>query len=178
MREIPTLTLHTIGHSNHPIERFTALLRLHDIACLADIRSYPGSRWAPQFNRRRLAAVMADAGIDYLWLGGPLGGKRDDPALLKPDGKPDYAKIVALPAFRDALEELAVLARRRPTAMMCAEEDPMRCHRTHLVGAALAVDGFAIRHIRGDSSLVEDADLRATAGAEGVQPSLFEQGAG
>jgi uncharacterized protein (DUF488 family) len=165
-------TIYTIGHSNHPIEAFVDLLRRHDIACLADVRSHPGSRWAPQYNQKKLQSAMADAGISYLWLGKALGGKRDDPALLTPDGRPDYAKIAMRPDFRQGVEMLGQLARGQRTAMMCAEEDPARCHRKHLVGTALATHDFGIRHIRGDGTLIKDEDLADKQG------SLFDEEAG
>ncbi len=155
MRRQDSPTIHSIGHSNHPIERFIELLARHGIACLVDVRSYPGSRWAPQFGRHRLAAALGGAGIDYVWLGRALGGKRDDPALLTADGKPDYDKIAARPDFAEGLEALIARLYARPTAMMCAEEDPARCHRTHLVGAALVARGVGVRHIRRDGRVEE-----------------------
>src|SRR5574341_314345 len=120
-------TLFTIGHSNHAAERFVALLRAAGIARVADVRSVPYSRRWPQFRREALEAALAAAGIDYVWLGEALGGK---PRGAAP-GRPDYAALAARPAFGTALEALLESARERPTALMCAERDPLDCHRFH-----------------------------------------------
>lgn len=168
-------TVYTIGHSNHPLEAFVALLRRHDIAMLADVRSYPASRWVPHFNRKALDAALEAHGIGYRWLGDGLGGKRDDPALLTADGKPDYAKIATLADFRARLDQVAALIAERRVALMCAEEDPMRCHRKHLVGAALSDRGIAVLHIRRDGSVVPDEDLAAPSPKQRTaQLGLFE----
>lgn len=164
--------IYTIGHSNHPLERFLALLAAHDIALVADVRSFPGSRWVPHFAAKRLQAALAAAAIDYLWLGKALGGKRDDPALLTPEGKPDYAKIAALPEFTDGLAQLEALLPARRVAMLCAEEDPARCHRKHLVGEALARRGVAVLHIRKNGTLIADSELAAKPKAKPADPQL------
>lgn len=152
-------TVYTIGHSNHPLEVFIALLERHGVALLADVRSYPASRWVPHFNRKALDEALHAHGIAYRWFGEALGGKRDDPALLMADGKPDYSKIATLADFQARLDEVAALIAERRVALMCAEEDPLRCHRKHLVGDALKRRGIAVLHIRRDGSLVADEDL-------------------
>jgi uncharacterized protein (DUF488 family) len=170
-------SIYTIGHSNHPLERFLALLETHRIALVADVRSYPGSRWVPHFAAKRLRVALAAAGIDYLWLGQALGGKRDDPALLTPDGRPDYAKIAALPDFSGGIAQLEALLLEQRVAMLCAEEDPARCHRKHLVGDALARRGVAVLHIRKNGELIADSELAAKPKAEPTDPQLALFGA-
>jgi uncharacterized protein (DUF488 family) len=152
-------TVFTIGHSNHPIESFIGLLTRHKVARVADVRSYPGSRWAPQFGGKVLKSSLAVHGLDYVWLGTALGGKRDTPALTKPEGKPDYTKIAALDDFRAAIATLAADVASRRVALLCAEGDPMRCHRKHLVGKALRAEGFTVAHILRDGALVTDDEL-------------------
>src|SRR5262245_7823642 len=90
--------VYTIGHSNHPIERFIELLRGAGITAVADVRSVPNSRRWPQFGRERLQRSLAEAGIAYVYLGAELGGRPADPALLS-DGKPDYQRMAATSAF-------------------------------------------------------------------------------
>jgi len=80
--ELSIPTALTIGHSNHPIDAFIGLVKRHGVQCVADVRSYPGSRWAPQFGGKLLRASLADQEIDYLWLGQALGGRRDDPKVV------------------------------------------------------------------------------------------------
>lgn len=151
--------VHSIGHSNHPIERFVGLLRAAGIRQLADIRSVPASRFCPQFNGKALARSLAEAGIDYVWFGERLGGKPKDPALMRA-GKPDYVKMAATAAFRDGIADLVELAARAPLAMMCAEKAPLDCHRTHLVAPALVERGVEVIHLLADGSTQPHRELK------------------
>ncbi|MDA0228948.1 MAG: DUF488 domain-containing protein [Proteobacteria bacterium] len=148
--------LHTIGHSNHSLDKFLSLLAAHEISILIDVRSWPSSRRLPHFNRAELQESATAAGLGYLWFGKELGGKNDGDT--------------AAPAFRTRIGELAELAEREQIAMMCAEEDPSRCHRKQLLGRPLTELGVEIVHIRGDGRLVSDAALNAASTA---QFSLF-----
>jgi len=147
-------TVFTIGHSNHPIGRFIELLRGAGITAIADVRSIPYSRRWPQFNRPALERSLAAADIAYVFLGAELGGKRDHPALLR-DGKPDYDLIAAMPAFRSGLDRVVAGASRYRIALMCAEREPLDCHRFLLVTRRLAERDVPIRHILADGSLEE-----------------------
>lgn len=144
--------VYTIGHSNHTLERFIELLRAHEIAVLADVRSNAFSHHNPQFNARPLQAEMRAAGIEYQDFH-DLGGKPDNPAMLQKDGTPDYDRIEASPAFRQALERLIDLAAARRVAIMCAEADPAVCHRERLIAPALRRAGVEVRHILADGSI-------------------------
>ena len=148
--------LHTIGHSNHPLEKFLSLLTAHEISTLVDVRSWPASHRLPHFNRTALQISVTKAGISYLWFGKDLGGKNDGDTAGR--------------AFRSRIGELAELAKHGPAAMMCAEEDPLRCHRKHLLAAPLTLLGIELVHIRGDGRLVWDTELNADVAA---QLSLF-----
>lgn len=151
--------VHSIGHSNHPIGRFVGLLQAVEIRRLADIRSVPASRFCPQFNGKALARSLAEAGIDYVWLGDRLGGKPKDPALLR-GGKPDYARIAASMTFREGIESLIGLAADAPLAMMCAERAPIDCHRAHLVAPALAERGVEVIHLLADGGAQPHRELK------------------
>ncbi|MBT6443171.1 MAG: DUF488 domain-containing protein [Alphaproteobacteria bacterium] len=161
----------TIGHSNHEMADLLALLIRHQAQMLVDVRSWPGSRYLPQFNRAPLEAALEAAAINYMWFGKALGGKADDPALLTGDGKPDYTKMAARRAFQDALAELIRLAQANTVAIMCAEGDPARCHRTNLVGHQLLKRGVAVTHILRDGTLLADGDLPSRKPP--AQPDLF-----
>jgi len=137
--------LYTIGHSNHAIEAFVGLLTGHHIGTVVDVRSWPASRRLPHFNRAPLHESLKAAGIIYLWFGKELGGKGD--------------KNADAPEFRARIAELSSLAAKGRTAMLCAEEDPMRCHRKKLLGPPLGAEGLELMHIRGDGSLVADEAL-------------------
>lgn len=148
-------TIYTIGHSRHTAERFAALLREQEIVRLVDVRSHPASRWAPQFGKAALAQMLATKAIEYGFLGRELGG-RPDGAELGADGKVDYARRAESPDFQAGIERLVELARERATAILCAEEDPGRCHRRLLVAPALRRVGLTVVHIRGDGHLEPD----------------------
>ncbi len=135
MTETPSLW--TIGHSAHSAEYLIELLEGQSIARVVDVRSVPYSRRHPQHGREKLRASLAARGIDYRWAGEALGGKRD------------YGEARASEAFRKGLAHLAKLAKEKPTAIMCAEEDPRHCHRLHLVCAEWVPRfGENIFHIR------------------------------
>lgn len=155
--------LFTVGHSNHPIERFIGLLTRHGIEVLADVRSTPFSRFNPQFNRGRLEASLKEAGIRYVFLGDELGARSKDPAHFE-GGKVSYARLATSAPFKRGIEELLSLARSRHLAMMCAEREPLDCHRTLLVGREAERAGASITHILADGSLERnDATLERLA---------------
>lgn len=146
------MILHTVGHSNHPIGRFLELLDRHGISAVADVRSTPHSRFNPQFNRETLKASLAGAGIAYLWLGDALGGRAKDPALLE-GGQVCYDRIARTANFRDGLDRVAERAPFERLALVCAERDPLHCHRMILVSRHLAEAGAEIRHILADGAV-------------------------
>jgi len=162
-------TIFTIGHSRHADDRFVALLRAAGVTRVVDVRSHPTSKWAPQFGKAALARWLAAAGVDYVFLGRALGGRPDGAAYYRPDGSVDYARRAAAPDFQAGIDQLIALAAERPTAILCAEEDPARCHRRRLVAPALADRGVAVVHVRGDGRLEPD-DGRA---GEPAQLPLF-----
>lgn len=144
------MTLYTIGHSTRDLESFLALLRREGIRHLADVRTFPASRRYPQYGRDALATALADAGIAYSHhpeLGGRRRPRPDSPnAGWRNEGFRGYADHMESPEFQRALDELLATARETPTAIMCAEAVPWRCHRTLLADAA-TVRGVDVRHI-------------------------------
>ena len=128
------LVIWTVGHSTHPITEFIGLLKSHGIEALADIRSYPTSRW-PQFSLDAFRASLRLAGIEYVHIP-PLGGYR----------KGGYEKHAATAEFAAGIHTLIDLAGSKPTAIMCAEAVFFRCHRRY-VADALVCAGHEVRHI-------------------------------
>lgn len=151
-------TVHSIGHSNHEIVAFIALLRQHGIALLADVRSQPYSRYVPQFNRETLARTLAAHGIAYRHLGGALGGRPPGDEFLQPDGSVDYDQLRDSAGFRQGLDELITLASTQPVAMMCSEGNHHQCHRNLLITPALLARAVTVLHIQPDGTLVNAAD--------------------
>ncbi len=139
------LELFTVGHSNHPIDYFAGLLTRHGITALADVRTTPYSRWNPQFRREALTESLRAAGIAYVFLGPELGGKR-------PEG---LAAAARSPGFHAGLRRLREGAAQYRVAFMCAEREPLDCHRTILVARHLRGPGVILRHILADGSLEE-----------------------
>jgi uncharacterized protein (DUF488 family) len=144
--------IHTIGHSNHPIARFTELLQLHAINVVADVRSTPYSRFNPQFRREKLQSALASCAIQYVFLGGELGARSADPGCYDSDGRVSYARLAATETFRKGLERLQSGMREHTIAIMCAEREPLECHRTILVARELERLGLPVTHILADGS--------------------------
>jgi len=164
----------TIGHSNHPIEHFIGLLKGAGITALADVRSKPYSRRFPHFGREKLASALKDAGIHYVYLGDSLGGHPADASLLT-NGHPDYARMREAPHFKAGLDRLLEGAEKYTVAVMCAEREPLECHRTMLIARALADWNVDLRHIMADGTIETHADLEARLlkWAKLGEPELF-----
>lgn len=145
-------TIYTVGHSNHPLQKFLGLLSANGITAIADVRSQPFSRRNPQFNKDRLAADLAENGIAYVFLGKELGARSEDPACYE-DGKVQYSRLAATAAFKEGLDRVISGAEKYRVALMCAEKEPLDCHRTLLVSCALEKRGVSIAHILADASL-------------------------
>ncbi len=142
----------TIGHSNQPAERFLTLLQDAGVTAIADVRSVPFSRRFPWFSQKPLAARLADAGVAYLALGDALGGRPNDHALYC-EGVADYQAMAATPEFRAGLDRVLAQSRGGRLCLMCAEREPLDCHRCLLVSRALAERGFRPGHILGDGTI-------------------------
>ena len=158
MRLMTTIDVYTIGHSNHSFDKLAKLLQQHTIQVLVDVRSVPRSRWVPWFNRKNLETVLPRIGIEYQWAGDHLGGLPSDPAYYKSNPQckrktdhpriVDYDKVEQQKWFQQAIDELLKVASRQKTAIMCAEENPQKCHRSQLIARALVKRGVDVKHIR------------------------------
>jgi uncharacterized protein (DUF488 family) len=140
----------TIGHSTLPIEKFLDMLEAHGIQQLIDVRTIPKSRRNPQFGQDQLPASLEQRGIRYLHLPG-LGGLRHARKDSINTGWKNasfrgYADYMQTPAFAENLTTLIELASAGPTAIMCAEAVPWRCHRS-LIADALTARGIMVEHI-------------------------------
>jgi uncharacterized protein (DUF488 family) len=138
--------IHTVGHSNHPIAHFLKLLQGQGVTLLADVRSTPYSRFNPQFRRDALVAALAEHGIEYLFLGEELGARSKDRSCYD-DGRVSYRKLAATDLFRQGIDRLLAAAKTHTVAIMCAEKDPLDCHRTILVARELVKRGESVAHI-------------------------------
>lgn len=150
-------TVYTIGHSNHGLDAFIALLKRHGISALADVRSAPYSRFNPQFNKDALERDLKAQGIKYVFLGRELGARSDDPACYS-GGRVQYTRLARTVTFKSGIERLERGAVDQRIALMCAEKEPLECHRTLLVSRALDEDGVAVSHILADGRLEAHTD--------------------
>ncbi len=144
--------LYTIGHSRHSIEHFINLLRQASVSLVFDVRSIPYSRRNPQFSQKPLAGRLAEEGMAYVFSGKELGAKSPNPDCCV-DGKVQYDLIAARPEFADGLDRVIDKAGEARPALLCAEEDPLTCHRTILVCRPLRERVDSILHIRGDGNI-------------------------
>ena len=142
--------LYTIGHSTHDFPRFIELLKQHEIEIVADVRSRPFSR-LPWFCRPSLESELKENGIRYVFLGQELGARRDERECYIGD-RANYDRIAQTPLFQKGLERLKVGIGKCRIALMCAEKDPLDCHRTILV-CRYAKDFSEVFHIHADGSL-------------------------
>ena len=125
-------TVLTIGHSTHAFDAFTALLHRHHVTAVADVRSAPYSRFNPQFNRKPLTEALKVQGMRYVYLGRELGGRSDDLDCYE-DGRIRYDRVAATESFKSGLARVVQGAAKHRIALMCAEKEPLDCHRTLLV---------------------------------------------
>lgn len=156
----------TIGHSNHPRERFLQLLCDREIEVLVDVRSHPHSKFVLWADRSSLADSVQVAAIKYLFLGDQLGGRPSGSQFYDSNGRVLYWKVARSESFREGIERLRTGAKLYRIAIMCSEEDPTSCHRRLLVAKVLLEEGLVVSHIRGDGACESESsslDLSADA---------------
>ncbi|UUT35162.1 DUF488 domain-containing protein [Microbacterium elymi] len=153
------LRVWTIGHSTRSVDELVALLEANSVRGVVDVRTVPRSRHTPQFNEDALGASLAERGIAYEHLAA-LGGLRHTTKASVNTGWRNasfrgYADHMQTPEFSAGLDELLRIAHARPTAIMCAEAVPWRCHRS-LIGDALIVRGVSVLDIIGPGPAREE----------------------
>jgi hypothetical protein len=145
--------LYTLGHSNHSIEDFIALLERYQIRAVIDVRSAPYSRFSPHFSREKLRALIRAEGIDYFWAGKELGGRGKIP--------------VTSAAFLGRMKQVEEMVSRSRVALMCSEGDPADCHRGMKLTAWMHRNTEVIaQHIRRDGTTVESGHFETEMGGE------------
>ncbi|MEE3719038.1 DUF488 domain-containing protein [Tumidithrix elongata RA019] len=152
------MQLFTIGHSNHSIKTFIELLHKYEITALADVRSRPYSRYLPHFCQAPLKEYLESDRIRYVFLGQELGARPEDPDCYV-DGKALYERIAATDLFTEGIRRVLKGVKRHKIALMCAEKDPLTCHRAVLVCQHLKKYDLEINHIKSNRLLESHDEL-------------------
>lgn len=166
-------TIFTIGHSNQETEPFLQLLKDNRIEVVVDVRSAPYSRYVPHFNKGNIEAAVKAVGLKYIFMGDVIGGIPTDPQFLNPDVRVHYEILAATETFQQGLDRLAKgLADGWRIVLMCAEEDPLRCHRHHLISRELTLKRhIPVWHIRADGTSMRAIELMEN---QPTQMNLFQ----
>jgi uncharacterized protein (DUF488 family) len=167
--------LFSIGHSHHEVEFFLDLLAEAGVEAIADVRSSPYSRRLPQYNRPDLEHVLKSSGIVYVFMGDQLGGRPEGAALYDDEGRVDYWKVRETDLFRRGLDRLEAARQKFRTALLCAEEDPLDCHRGLMIAPALAGRGVLTAHLRGDGNIETMREMEDRLLEETRLSGLFTQ---
>jgi uncharacterized protein (DUF488 family) len=153
-------SIYTVGHSTHELTYFLKLLQLHQVNCLVDVRSVAASSYNPQYNKDTLSAFLKDNGITYLHFSKEFGARQTARELLDNTGQLDFEKVHHASHFRQGIERLKQgLIKGYTIALMCAESEPLDCHRFGMVSTALVRDGIDVVHIMKDGSVKTHQEL-------------------
>lgn len=145
--------IYSVGYSTHSIESFVDIIKNFHITAIADVRSQPYSQFKPEFNRENLKKTLKKSSIEYVFLGNKLGARIKVPECYK-NGQADYQLIAKHPLFQEGLRRIRNGMKEQIIALMCAERDPINCHRMILICRSLKKLGMEIYHIL-DTNKVE-----------------------
>ncbi len=166
--------IRTLGHGNRGSAELIGSLGDAGARTLLDVRSHPGSRRFPRFDRDALAAALAEAGIAYRWCGRELGGKRRTSAeadarhpALGGAGFRAFAAWMESQRFAAAVDVLCGDTGAHPAALLCAEEDPARCHRWLIADYLVAVSGVPVLHLARAGEATAEHRVSAAARTRG-----------
>jgi uncharacterized protein (DUF488 family) len=151
-------SIFTVGHSSLELDEFLNLLILRKVQIVVDVRSRPGSFRFPQFNREPLEACLAPSGIKYEFLGEALGGRPSDPRAYHPEGLVNYEERRKATDFCAGIDRVVELNCASNIVLLCAEEDPLQCHRFLMICPALIERGVTPVHIRRGGELESQRD--------------------
>jgi hypothetical protein len=166
--------LYSIGHSNVSLDDLLDLLQRHRIDVVADVRTSPRSRYVPHFDAQPLQGALLRRNIKYVALGKELGGRPDGDEFYDEQDHVLYGRLAATQTFQEGIERILQGVKTYRVALLCSEEDPLRCHRHLLIGRVLRDRGTTLLHIRGDGSIQNDSDLVMSQWGDNMQAFPFE----
>lgn len=166
--------IYTIGYSSFEIVSFIETLKKHKINAVVDVRSSPYSQYKLDFNREPLKESLRKNNISYVFLGEECGARVSDNSCYI-NGKVNYTLVAKTNLFKTGIQRLLNGAEKYSLALMCAEKDPITCHRTILVCRNLLEEGITIRHILEDGTIEfhKDSEQRLLKVFKLNHPDLF-----
>lgn len=150
----------TIGHSNHEIADFVALLKKHKVNMILDVRSTPYSKRYPQYNQEELRLVLESQQLYYQSFGLWFGARQPDPEHYTSEGWLHYSSFTKSGTFAQGVRNLDLfLSQGHVPVLLCCEKDPFDCHRAIMVARALSLEGYDLRHILADGKILTQAEF-------------------
>lgn len=167
------MRIYTIGYGNLGFEELLELLKKHRIEAVVDVRRSPYSRNRKSYRKAELAKRLPTHGISYIFMGDRLGGLIDDDTYYDSNGHPLWDKMRTREEFRRGIAELIEhLQDHGRTTLLCAEAEPSRCHRAHLVGEELYERKIEVIHLLHNGASVSHDALPDSCEPE--QTDLFD----
>ena len=154
------MEIFTIGHSNYNVEKLIDMLRYYNINCVVDIRGTPYSKYNVQYNKETIRNTLIKEGFVYIYMAKEFAAKRDNKESYNKEGYSDFEKVIYEDDFKNGIERLKNGCEKGyRIALLGAMQDPIRCHRSILVGRALVENGFNVKHILDDYSIAYQTDI-------------------
>ena len=154
------MEIFTIGHSNYNVEKLIDMLRYYNINCVVDIRGTPYSKYNVQYNKETIRNTLIKEGFIYIYMAKEFAAKRDNKESYNKEGYSDFEKVIYEDDFKSGIERLKNGCEKGyRIALLGAMQDPIRCHRSILVGRALVENGFNVKHILDDYSIAYQTDI-------------------
>lgn len=154
------MDIYTIGHSNYEIEKLIDMLNFHNINCVVDIRGTPYSKYNTQFDKETIKYTLTQLGFTYIYMAKELAAKRINKQSYNSEGYSDFEKVIHEEEFISGIQRLKMGCKKGyKIVLLGAMQDPIRCHRSILVGRALRDYGFNVKHILDDYSIASQEDI-------------------
>lgn len=154
------MEIYTIGHSNYTMERLIDMLEYYNINCVVDIRGTPYSKYNIQFDKEAIRYTLTNAGFVYIYMGKELAAKRIRKNSYNNEGYSNFEEVIKEEEFKRGVERLKNGCEKGyKIILLGAMQDPIRCHRSILVGRELIKNDFDVKHILDDYSIVTQDDI-------------------
>lgn len=154
------MEIFTIGHSNYKVEKLIDMLRYYNINCVVDIRGTPYSKYNVQYNKEIIKNTLIKEGFVYIYMAKEFAAKRQNKESYNKEGYSDFERVIYEESFKNGIKRLKVGCEKGyRIALLGAMQDPIRCHRSILVGRQLVKSGFIVKHILDDYSTALQNDI-------------------